>query len=430
MAVSRFLRFKPSKSPAEIDRVLRYLIRHARRNVEGYRCVLNEAGASPANIHGVDDLSRLPIVSKETLFRRVPLRHTLHRLANPSRCVRVGTSGSTGLPLNVFMSRGEALYRRLLVFRSWQRLSSFRFPLSVADVGSWVEDEAPMSIQHRGVVTVVRVSIALPVERQIELLRHHRPQIISGYPTALSILAETPQGSSDLSSLRLVATRGEVLSEETRKTLEASFGCRVADYYNCEEIGNIAWECPKDSKVLHINTDGCVVEIVDSRGHPVRDGEEGRVIVTNLYNCTMPFIRYDLGDQGVMISSGRDRCACGSQHPRMAVLSGRDDDCVYLPDQRKVSPRLVATAVNRAFSGEFPLGEFDRHFRRFQVVQDALDHLTIRIVPEAERLSDFHEVIAPALRRLHPELQCSIEVVDDLPLEPSGKFKKVISSIR
>ncbi len=94
-----------------------------------------------------------------------------------------------------------------------------------------------------------------------------------------------------------------------------------------------------------------------------------------------------------------------------------------------MSPRLVATAVNRAFSGLSPLGGFDRHFRGFQVVQDALDHVTVRIIPESDRTVDFRSVIDPALRRIHPDLHCSVEVVDALPHEPSGKFRKVIRRI-
>ena len=113
----------------------------------------------------------------------------------------------------------------------------------------------------------------------------------------------------------------------------------------------------------------------------------------------------------------------------MAVLQGRDDDYVYLPDGRKVSPRLIATAVHRAFSQRSPLGGFDRHFRRFQVVQDARDHVTIRIIPEQGDLIDYRSIIAPALRRIHPKMRCSVEIVVSLPFGPSGKFKKVISDI-
>jgi phenylacetate-CoA ligase len=192
----------------------------------------------------------------------------------------------------------------------------------------------------------------------------------------------------------------------------------------------MAWECPVDRAVLHVNTDACILEVVGEDGEPASRGTEGRVIVTNLYNSTMPFIRYDLHDRGVMLSADRDPCACGSRAQRMAVLQGRDDDFVHLPDGRRVSPRLIATAVNRAFQGLTPLGAFDSHFRRFQVIQDASDHITVRIIPEPGRDVEFEPVITEVMERIGVGLACTVEIVDELPIEPSGKFKKVIRDIQ
>lgn len=427
---TRLTRFKLRKTAADVDRALSHLVRNAFQNSSGYRQILDEAGVSVDCFSGVEDLRRLPIVDKETLFRRFPLRDVLHRRAELSRCVRVGTSGSTGLPLNVFMSKGEAFFRRVLLFFAWRRASRLAFPLTIADVGSWVEEGDTESIGRGGIVKIIRISIALPVEQQLRYLMQHRPQVLTGYPTSLSVLAEAVQSTSGMTPfLKLLATRGEVLHDETRHFLEDTFGCLVADYYNCEEVGNMAWECPADSSVLHVNTDACVLEIVDASGELAARGVEGRVIVTNLFNYTMPFIRYDLHDRGVILHQGGVLCSCGSRKPRMAVLRGRDDDFVYLPDGRKVSPRLIATAVNRAFSQRSPLGGFDSHFRRFQVIQDARDHVTIQIVPEQDSSTDYRSVIAPELRRIHPMMQCSIKIVESIPFEPSGKFKKVISDI-
>lgn len=429
--MGRSLRFKVGKNSGDIDRVLRFMVRRAYRDSLGYRRILDEARTSPDCIRCVGDLPRLPIVDKETLFRRFSVDEVLHRKADPSRCVRVGTSGSTGLPLNVYMSKGEAFFRRLLVLGAWWRVARLRLPLVVGDVGSWIETEST-AVSRSGVLSkVVRISIGLSVEAQVEAVLRHHPQVLSGYPTALELLGEGFREVSQREpSLRLVATRGEVLHEETRRALEDSFGCRVAGYYNSEEMGNMAWECPENSTMLHVNTDGCLLEIVDDAGEPVPAGSEGRVIATNLFNCTMPFIRYDLHDCGVVLCDAGERCACGSFRPRLAVLQGRDDDFVSLPDGRRVSPRVIATAVNRAFSGLSPAGAFDRHFRRFQVEQDALDHLTIRIVPESDRVVDFQSVLDPAVRRIYPALRCTIRIVDELPLDPSGKFRKVISQIQ
>jgi len=432
--MDRFLRFKRGKTPLDAGRILNFLVRSCYRNIPVYRRLLDERRVLPQQIRSVADLPHLPIVEREGLFRDGSVRDRVHARAKFAHCVRTSTSGSTGFPLSIYMSRGEALYRRLLLFSAWRRFGQLPFPLRVADVGSWVGSGSGVEVKRRAGASVVRISIALPVERQIELLVRHRPHVISGYPTALEILADALgaqalHASPTALSPRLVATRGELLVEATRRSIESAFGCRVSDFYNCEEVGNVAWECPRDPKTLHVNTDACIVEIVDSEGNPLPAGVDGQILVTNLYNCTMPFIRYALHDRGVLLPSGGGHCACGSRSPRMSILGGRDDDYLYLPSGQRVSPRLVATAVTRAFD---PLAQergVDRFFWKFQVVQDAIDHLTIRIVPDADRTAAFDEILAPALRRLDPKLRCTVDLVDGLSYEPSGKFKKVIQAM-
>jgi phenylacetate-CoA ligase len=374
----------------------------------------------------VGDLPKLPILGKEALARPSSPASVLRRGIDLKRCVRVGTSGSTGLPLNVYMSRAEAVYRRALLWRAWQRHASLRLPLTVVDVGSWIEAGRTVQIDRHGPVRVVRVSIALPPREQAAVLQRFRPQVISGYPTALDILAA--EGGDMACRPALIACRGEVLDPQTRSILKTAFKARVADFYNAEEIGSIAWECPVDPAVHHVNTDGCVVEIVDAAGRPVPAGVEGRIIATNLYNETMPFIRYDLGDRGAL-SPEDGVCNCGSRAPRLRALEGRDDDFVYLPNGRRLSPRFLATTVNRAFSTFSPLGGFDRHFRRFRVTQDRLDHVVVEVVPEPGPHLDFATIIGQELAKLHPDFRCTIEIVDRLDLGPSGKYRKVVSTI-
>lgn len=423
------MRFKGRKTPRDVDRVLRFVVRSSYWNVPAYRRLLDDHRVSPEVVHSVADLPRLPRVVKDELFRGASVHDRMHARARVARCVRTSTSGSTGFPLEIRMSRGEALYRRLLLHASWQRFGRLPVPLRVADVGSWVRSESGVETSQRTGVSVLRISLALPVERQVDLLVHHRPHVVSGYPTALQILAETLPGATGGFSPRLVATRGELLYEGARRTIESAFGCRVADFYNCEEVGNVAWQCPEDPSVFHVNTDACIVEIVDSDGNLLPSGADGHILVTNLYNCTMPFIRYALGDRGILLSPGTIRCACGSRSPRLGVLSGRDDDSVYLPDGRRVSPRLIATAVNRSFDRLSAERGLDRFFLRFQVVQDAADHLTINIIPDSACPVAFQEVIASAMRRLDPRLRCTVRLVDELPREPSGKFKKVVQAM-
>ena len=426
---SRLERFRLRKGPQEIASALRSAIQTASRSVPAYRRLLAEVNVSADDIRTPEDLPSLPILSKENLFRTATLADALRQGTNPRRCIAVGTSGSTGLPLTVYMSRAETLYRRLLLVRAWRRVCRLPLGSSIVDLGSWLENGEASKTHIRGPFRIVRVSIGVSPENQISLIRRAAPALVSGYPSALEILADEMLAARRPLAVGHIVARGEVLHAAARRKIEEAFCCGVSDFYNSEEIGNIAWECPANPGLLHINQDACIVEVVDANGQPCLPGVEGRVLVTNLYNHTMPFIRYEMNDRVAFQPGQTAACTCGSRGPVIRALSGRDDDRVLLPDGRHVSPRLVATAVNRAFSGLSPEGPFSRFYRRFQVVQDAPEHLSVRIIPEPGVMLDFAAIIGPALRRLHPDLRLDVQLTDTLESGPSGKFKKVIRRI-
>ncbi len=425
MLVDRLLRFKLNKARSDADRALRFVVRSAYANIPAYRRLLDGVGLSATDLRGAADLPKLPIVRREMFFLDASLPDRIHRRADLSRCARSLTSGSQGIPVSVYMAHSEALFRKVLLLRAWGRGEPLQFPLTVIDVGTLAEPHTEVKIQWHGAIRVVRVPIASLNNVDIGVLTRFRHAIVSGFPSSLTLFAERLAQESLLLSVRFVATRGEILHDETRSFLERTFGCAVVDFYNCEEVGNIAWQCSVNPHVLHVNTDGCVVEIVDGAGVPQQVGSEGRILVTNLYNCTMPFIRYDLQDRGALLSTSGNRCACGSRHPTMDVVQGREDDCILRTDGHRLSPRLVATVLERSVDGLRTDDKRDTFYRRYQVVQDAPDHVTVRVVPIPNVDLPFEECVSAALRRLDPGMHCQVELVDALPAAPSGKFRKV-----
>ncbi|MFC2105038.1 phenylacetate--CoA ligase family protein [Candidatus Bipolaricaulota bacterium] len=372
----------------------------------------------------------LPVLDKERLFRDPESRERLHGRADLHRCVQVTTGGYTGLPVTIYMSHGEMLFRRLQLLAEWRRFARLPIRLRIADVGSWIEEGDGHVYATYGPVSILRVSYALPLKHQIRLISRFSPHVVSGYPTTTGVLAEQWQAAPSQRSLRLVATRGEILHESERARIAEGFSTQVADFYNCEEIGNIATECVADPGVLHINTDMCIAEIVDDHGHPLPLGEEGKILLTSLCSCTMPFIRYYVGDRGAILDRGDEAvCECGSRRPRMTVIQGRDDDYVVMPDGERLSPRLVAVAAKRTTDAKARELNRSRLFSRFQFVQDGVDHVTVKIVREADWPADLDAIVSNKLRSLHPALHCTIQAVDNIPLEPSGKLKKVIRLI-
>ena len=257
-------------------------------------------------------------------------------------------------------------------------------------------------------------------------------QVLTGPPSCLELVAEEMlrTGLQMRTPPRLIAPRGEILSPRTRQLLRDAFQCAVADLYSCEEVGNIAWECPHHEGIYHINTDACVVEILDDHGQRVLDGIEGDVVITNLFNWTMPFIRYELGDRATLRGTSESICSCGDSGPVIKILAGRADDFIHLPSGQRVSPRTILGLVYKASQRGPDLTSY--YLRQFRVEQITLDSIRVLIVPSDHQTHEQMPTVAiqRALRTLDPRLQVRIEIVDSLPSSDAAKFRTIISRVR
>ena len=211
--------------------------------------------------------------------------------------------------------------------------------------------------------------------------------------------------------------------------MENVFGCPVADFYNSEEIGNIGWECRDHRGIYHVNTDACILELLDDQDCAVPPGIEGRVIVTNLYNRTMPIIRYDSGDYATWHRAEAVPCSCGAKTPTLSAIHGRADDFLTMPDGRRISPLVaLTTALNGCTTIGFD-GTYTDQVRQFQVIQEAVDEIIVRVVPGVSLPMNLHTKVHAEFRKLHPDLKIDVSIVDKIPLEASGKLRRIVSQI-
>ena len=223
---------------------------------------------------------------------------------------------------------------------------------------------------------------------------------------------------------RLVVSFAEVLYPHVRKLLQDTFSCRVADYYNCEEVGSVALQCPEHPGWMHVNPATVLLEVVDEQGEPAPCGREGRVLLTNLYNTTMPFIRYEIGDRGALLEP--TRCSCGFVGQTIRLIGGRDEDFFVLPDDREISPRVIYAVVERALPLATLGNEFYRAVRAFQIVQQERDLIVVRAVPGPAYSRGLWKNLDPSFKTLHPSMRVQVVEVEDLHPEPGGKFKQVL----
>jgi len=419
----RVYRLKLHKADREVERSLSFALHSAFEAVPFWRERLGGLHRFP------ESLSEWPITTKEELVAAGVAART-HRQVNPRRCARTSTSGFSGMPVTVLLSRAEAAFRKLVLLRTLRRYAPLTLPLRIVDVGPMVPHADRPLEQRLGLVSIHRLPGDLPLGRQVAALASSRPQLLEGYPTCLGLLAEAlREGQPSMIRPRLVVCRGEALHEKVRRLLAEVFDAPIANLYSCEEVGNLAWECPRAPGRFHINRDACLIEAVDDGGRPVH-GTVGRLLVTSLYGRTMPFIRLELGDRGALIGTPNDRCGCGERGPFLVELSGKDDDDVILADGRHLSPRILTNAVFNALRSPRAAHDISQAVHRYQIVQVAPDRVEVAIVWNGEPDAAIAGRIVREIERSAPDLHSVCRSVAAVRLLPSGKFKKVIRTFR
>jgi len=135
-------------------------------------------------------------------------------------------------------------------------------------------------------------------------------------------------------------------------------------------------------------------------------------VATNLHAYSMPFIRYRLGD---LVTRGREACVCGRPFGTVAAVQGRMIDYFPLPDGRTLHPYQILGSFIRGADG---------WIRQYQLLQERLDRIVLRVVPmEAPSVDQLTRIQRSVLPLLGPGVEFQVSLVDDIPLEEGGKFR-------
>jgi phenylacetate-coenzyme A ligase PaaK-like adenylate-forming protein len=244
--------------------------------------------------------------------------------------------------------------------------------------------------------------------------------MLGGYPSILELLIDEQKNGQLRINPVIIMTGGEYLSDRLREKLADVFKCYVQTSYSCTEGGTIACECKE--RHFHINDDWVIVEAVDKDNRPVPDGvQSDKILLTNLFNYTQPFIRYEVTDRVVM---HHEPCACGNPSPWLTI-EGRTDDIMTFREngkEIKIAPLAIYATLKEI-----------HEIQRFQLVAHKQNKLELRIITvNGHNKNEVFELACKNLKTFlasHGVMHIEISLSEEDPKQhtKSGKFKHIIN---
>ena len=397
----------------------RALLEHACKNSEYYFEKMKSVGLEPADIKSWDDFRRLPLLTKDDI--RANKNKMVARNFPRESLVPKKTSGSTGVSLEFFWDENCSQWKRACTIRH-NMWTGWKFGERIAAVwgnprrlDNWRAYLRDLLLDRCTYLDTLKMNEA-DMLYFYHRIKREKPTLMYGHAHSLRLLGDFlhSRGLTDVRPKGVIST-AMVLHEYERKKIENFYGCRVTDRYGCEEVSLIASEC-EEHNGLHVNMDTLIAEAIAPTGEAVIE-KPGALVVTDLTNYGMPFIRYKIGD--VAILSDR-QCKCGRTYSMIESVEGRSADYITTPEGNFISGISLTENLATLLVG----------VKQFQIVQERIDYLVLKIVKAEDFDRKTEQQVAELVKkRFGPRMQYSIEYVEKIPQESSGKYRFCISKI-
>ncbi|MBN2095567.1 MAG: phenylacetate--CoA ligase family protein [Candidatus Aenigmarchaeota archaeon] len=388
---------------------LKILVSHAYLTVPLYREMMDRKKVKPSDIQKLKDIRKLPIVTKKDFRAGFPER-SVSSAVPPKKRMFDSTSGSTGSPFQFVRDINFSDYSLANTYRTYNWTG---MKIGNKTVSLWGAHKVSPVIKVFDAMMRRKYLSSFDVEENYreyyKELKRYRPYLIEAYSASVTHLAKLLK-EDGLTGLQIpaVISSAETLYPKNRKLIEEVLHTKVFNRYGSREVGNVAHECEEHTG-LHINAESYIVEIIPEKGSKGK----GRLIVTNLTNFAMPFIRYDTEDYAT--PSGKE-CSCGRGLPLIANIEGRVTDFIILPNGKDLSYLFF----NYFFE------QYGAYLLQFQVIQDKKDHLLLKVVPTSKYSKKTEAEILKGLgKKLGQNMKITVEKARSIEKEKSGKIRPV-----
>ncbi|WP_405294405.1 phenylacetate--CoA ligase family protein [Algibacter sp. Ld11] len=410
-----FLRTIKGKQKSDFDAYLKTskqaIVNHHLKHNPFYRDLAKHAD--------VNDWDTLPIMTKHDLQK--PLEQRLSNGFSTKNVFINKTSGSSGTP---FIFAKDKFCHALIWSNFIDRYAWFNLDLNHSkqarfygiplDKKGYYKERFKDKLSNRFRFSVFDLSDT-QLAKNIEKFKNTSFDYINGYTSSIVQFAKYLEQQQIVlknicPSLKACIVTSEMLFATDKTLLETQLGIPIINEYGAAELGLIAFQNQNDDWI--VNTEDLFIEIIDENNNVLPYGEEGRIIITSLYNKAHPFIRYDLGDIGQLSKTSTQK------KPILEKLIGRTSDLVTLPSEKKAAG-LTFYYVTKTII------ENDGNVKEFVIVQLKLNAFKISYVSD-EILTEMQETeIKEAISKyLEPNLIVKFERKEKLSRSKSGKLKQ------
>lgn len=385
------------------------ILSHARTNVPYYSNLFAK------NQNSKTLLSSLPVLNKNIL--RTQFHELLSKDLHSRKPKKESSGGSMGTPVT-FIHDHE--------YKEWTRAAEVNYyrkflDIDLVDAPKVMLWGSPRDLLRsvKGFKSVINIYLRNihfidtfhltedSLVNAVNTINKRKPEMIRGFASALYLLCKTVKEKNlKIYTPPVIVSAAESLRPFMREMIEEVFQQKVFDYYGSREVGAIAGEC-KNGR-YHIFNYNNWIEVVDSNDQPVKTGEEGRLLISNLHNYSMPLLRYEIGDMAIQGNG----CDCGDESPTLNKMMGRISDYFVRKD--------TALVHGQQFTRLFYYKDW---IAQFQVLQKSVDQFEIYYVCLTDKVDrDVLEINKNIRQIMDSDCDITWIKVNQVPKTPQGKL--------
>ncbi len=354
--------YQPERETASREQITQWqnkglveTVQRVYRDVPYYRRKMDEKGVKPEDIRSIEDMYKLPFLTKDDLRDAYPYG----LLARPlSECVRIqSTSGTTGRRVVAFYTQHDIDLWEECCARAIVAAGGTKDDVVQVCYGYGLFTGGPGL--HGGSHKVGCLTLPMSsgnTERQIQFMTDLGATILCCTPSYAAYLTESiyEKGMRDRIKLKAGIFGAEAWTQEMRHDIESKLGIKAYDIYGLTEISGpgVSFECEAQGG-MHINEDHFIAEVIDPKtGEVLGDGEKGELVFTAIDKEAFPLIRYRTKDICIL---NHEKCSCGRTHVRMSKPLGRSDDMLIVKGVNVFPSQIETVLMNRGYAANYQI---------------------------------------------------------------------------